>query len=227
MTVVVFDMDGTLVEREYPLAWATASVINNLKLSFKTIEGLKEIHSVWKDKELFDGIDLETQKEIYEKQIIPDIIQIEMTKEFYNQIKLFPNIENLLKILFELDYKLMVCTSRDTESTSELLKYLNIRKYFINVIGTLAGRFINDKPSPIPVHYMMNESGIDKTEQIFTVGDSKKDIQLAKNLNGMGIGVCYEIPENKNMLKKENPIAIIDKVNDILKIKDIIVSNTK
>lgn len=227
MAVVVFDMDGTLVEREYPLAWATASVIKNLKLSFKTIEGLKEIHYVWKEKELFDGIDLETQKQIYTNQIIPNIIQTEMTEEFYNKVNLFPNMDKLIQELFKLNYKLMVCTSRDTESTSALMEYLKIRKYFINVIGTQIGRFIDDKPSPRPVHYMMEQSGIDKSEQIFTVGDGVKDIQLAKNLNGIGIGVSYEIPENKNKLLKENPVTVIDKVDDILKIRDIIVSNTK
>ena len=74
---------------------------------------------------------------------------------------------------------------------------------------------------------MMEQSGIDKSEQIFTVGDGVKDIQLAKNLNGIGIGVSYEIPENKNKLLNENPVTVIDKVDDILKIRDIIVSNTK
>lgn len=227
MAVVVFDMDGTLVEREKPLAWATELAMKDLGLSFKDDSGIQKIHAVWKTEELFNGIDLETQKDIYTNKLIPLLIEIEMTDEFYRQMNLFPNIDKLIQELFKLDYKLMVCTSRDTESTSALMEYLKIRKYFINVIGTQVGRFIDDKPSPAPVHYMMKKSDIDKAEQIFTVGDGAKDIQLAKNLNGIGIGVSYEIPENKNKLLRENPVAVIDKFDDILKIRDIIVSNTK
>ncbi len=227
MAVVVFDMDGTLVEREGPLAWATECAMKKLGLSFKDDSGIQKIHAVWKFEELFNGIDLKTQKDIYTNKLIPLLIEIEMTDEFYRQMNLFPNIDKLIQELFKLDYKLMVCTSRDTESTSALMEYLKIRKYFINVIGTQVGNFIDDKPSPAPVHYMMKESGVDKAEQIFTVGDGAKDIQLAKNLNGIGIGVSYEIPENKNKLIKENPVAVIDKFDDILKIRDIIVSNTK
>ena len=227
MAVIVFDMDGTLVERETPLAWATNRAMKELGLSFKDTSYLYKIHSIWKTEELFNEIDLKTQKDIYVNKLIPKMIEIEMTDEFYKQMKLFPNMDKLIQELFKLNYKLMVCTSRDTESTSQLMEYLKIRKYFINVIGTQIGRFIDDKPSPRPVHYMMEQSGIDKSEQIFTVGDGVKDIQLAKNLNGIGIGVSYEIPENKNKLLKENPIAVIDKFDDILKIRDIIVSNTK
>lgn len=227
MAIIVFDMDGTLIERETPLAWATERAMKELGLSFKDASYLYKIHAIWKTEELFNGIDLEKQKDIYVNKLIPKMIEIEMTGEFYNQMKLFPNINKLIQELFKLDYKLMVCTSRDTESTSQLMEYLKIRKYFINVIGTQVGRFIDDKPSPAPVYYMMKQSGIDKSEQIFTVGDGAKDIQLAKNLNGIGIGVSYELPENKNKLLKENPIAVIDKFDDILKIRDIIVSNTK
>lgn len=227
MAVVVFDMDGTLVEREGPLAWATECAMKDLGLFFRDASGIKKIHAVWKTEELFAGIDLETQKAIYTDKLIPKMIEFEMTGEFYDHMKLFPNMDKLIQELFKLDYKLMVCTSRDTESTSQLMEYLKIRKYFINVIGTQVGKFIDDKPSPRPVHYMMKQSGIDKSEQIFTVGDGAKDIQLAKNLNGVGIGVSYEIPENKNKLLKENPVAVIDKFDDILKIRDIIVANTK
>ena len=155
MAVVVFDMDGTLVEREGPLAWATECAMKDLGLSFMDASYLYKIHAIWKTEELFNGIDLETQKEIYTDKLIPKMIEFEMTSEFYKRMKLFPNMDKLIQELFKLDYKLMVCTSRDTESTSALMEYLKIRKYFINVIGTQVGRFIDDKPSPAPVHYMM------------------------------------------------------------------------
>ena len=35
MAVIVFDMDGTLVERETPLAWATERAMKELGCTFK------------------------------------------------------------------------------------------------------------------------------------------------------------------------------------------------
>ena len=117
MAVVVFDMDGTLVEREGPLAWATERAMKDLGLSFRDASYLYKIHAIWKTEELFKGIDLETQKAIYTDKLIPKMIEFEMTGEFYEHMKLFPNMDKLIQELFKLDYKLMVCTSRDTESS--------------------------------------------------------------------------------------------------------------
>lgn len=172
--VVVFDLDGTLVDSVELHAKAFKFAIKSL--------GYKNIEKLYKEFKKLVGIQLE---EII-KILIPNISSKEIKKIRFLKDKYFiKNIgkikekKKVIKILKELkqkNIKVALFTSSPKKITRIILKKFKLEKYFDYLVCKEDVK--NSKPNKEGLIKIMNKF---KTKNLVFIGDSKYDKLAAKN----------------------------------------------
>jgi len=172
MNIIIFDMDGTLIDSGYVIA----NTVNYVRecLGFKPMPRDYILENVndpdINSAEFFYGIKEFTK---YHEKLF---------KEYYNQncltnLVLYDGIKDLLDNL-KNEFKLAVATNANSVYANKMLSHLEINHYFSSVFG------YNDvekpKPNPDMINKILDIHNI-KKENAQLVGDSKKDIMAATN----------------------------------------------
>ncbi len=177
MKSVVFDLDGTLVESAPDIHDATNRMLSDLgiaPLSLETIIG-------------FIGNGVPTLVERVMKEVgieCSETKHIELVAAFSAHYAVNPATLSYLNkgamaaldVLHKAGYKLAICTNKPYGITLQVLRCLDIEKYFEAIIGgdSLAVK----KPNPAPLHKAMEQLG---EPACIYVGDSEVDAQTAIN----------------------------------------------
>jgi len=170
--LVIFDMDGTLVN-------SSLTIINAINFVRSNI-GLAPLG----DEEILQNINNPNVKSAsfyYEADhFTPE--HEEWFAEYYSknhekEIRLYKGINTLLTTLKQKGYKLAVATNAYKISTMESLKYLNIHNQFDVVI--CADEVSEAKPNPEMLYYILDRLKLSKDEAIF-VGDGERDMVSAE-----------------------------------------------
>ena len=170
--LVIFDLDGTLIDSQYDLALA----VNHIRAAY----GLPGISVDTVRAYIGNGI-----KSLVEKMITVEAGRgIENTisefRAFYGEhlldnTRLYPGVLEVLESLSAV--KKAVLTNKPEAFTKEIIKGLRIDKYFESVSGGDSGR--KKKPDPEPILEILTRFGISKNGCIM-VGDGKNDILAAR-----------------------------------------------
>jgi len=171
--LVIFDMDGTLVDSSLTIINAINFVRSNIGLNpLDNNQILKNINNPnVKSAEYYYEADHFT---LDHEEWFADYYSRNHEKE----IRVYDGIENLL-ITLKLDgYRLAVATNAYRISTLESLKYLNIYHKFDIVI--CADDVTHSKPHPEMLNTILNRLKISKEEAIF-VGDGERDLVASKS----------------------------------------------
>ena len=173
--LIIFDMDGTLVDSSLTIVNAINYVRSKLSLSpLKKELVLTKVN----DPELNPAIFF-YETETFTPQ------QEEWFSEYYTnnhekELQLYNGIEQLLKELKERGYLLAVATNAYRGSTLESLSHLNIVDYFTSIACyDDVGR---GKPAPDMLEKNLEDTNIKANEAIF-IGDSERDLMAANTLN--------------------------------------------
>ncbi len=173
--LVIFDMDGTLVDSSLTIVNAINYVRSKLSLAPLTKEViLNKVNDPELNPALF----------FYETdEFTPQ--QEEWFSEYYTnnherELQLYNGIEELLKELKAKGYLLAIATNSYRSSTLESLGHLNVIDYF----STIAcyddvGR---GKPAPDMLEKNLKDTNLEAKDAIF-VGDSERDLMAANSLN--------------------------------------------
>ena len=170
MKLVIFDMDGTLIDSSNVIANTINYVRTNIKLpklNKDTI--LTQVNNPHiNPAEFFYGTKKFTQK------------QIELFSEYYDKhciddIKIYDGINNLLENLSK-KYILSIATNAFSNFAKKMLIHLKISKYFSYIVGR--DMVNNPKPDPDIILKIINHFNIEK-KYIVLVGDSLKDYYAA------------------------------------------------
>nr|MCX3323979.1 phosphoglycolate phosphatase [Bacillus paranthracis] len=97
---------------------------------------------------------------------------------------LFPHVADTLGALQAKGLPLGLVTNKPTPFVAPLLEALDIAKYFSVVIG--GDDVQNKKPHPDPLLLVAERMGIAPQQMLF-VGDSRNDIQAAKEVGGQAV----------------------------------------
>lgn len=211
--LIIFDMDGTLVDSEVISKRAFEITLKGLGLEYDdeflegflggTIKSAKErLNDRYGDKELTETI-------MYSKGLVlKKILQEE-------GVELKPGVLNLLEFLKERNYKMAVGTSSNRESAIERLTSVGIIDYFDYIV---AGDDVeNGKPSP-DIFLKIAEHFNVKPENCMVFEDSRLGIRAAKNAGMMPMLVPDTLNPTNDMLL--NAFKILKRIDSAMKILD-------
>ena len=185
MKVVIFDMDGTVIDSGEAIYKTVNEVRGELSLAPLDKEFIiKAINEPGRNLALeFYGIDTPSKslKEGFEEKF----------KKFYDECATtYEGVRELLQKCKEAKFKIVLASNAPHDTLEKILKKNEIYELFDEVIG--ASKEIAQKPDPAMLHLAVSKTGADKA--IF-IGDSLKDELAAKNANMPYVQVCWGFGE--------------------------------
>ncbi len=183
--LIIFDLDGTLIDSSEDIAWATNRTLNAFGHDLMDMEEIKE-NIGWGVKSLLEKLmPEETPERIMEAR--------DKFLDFYGghlvvKTYVYPGVEDTLTHFKSRDKKMAVVTNKPAGLAEKILKELGLSGYFMSVVG--GDSFSNRKPHPEPVEKVLGFSGM-KPEKAVIVGDSPIDCETGKRAGTSTIGVTY------------------------------------
>ena len=190
--VLLFDLDGTLVNSAPDLALAVNATLRDLH---RDEFDQQKIH-------LWVGNGAKTLIEralsgsaVIDKHLDTDLAKQALTMFLAHYQKnlciascLYQGVENTLLTLKKAGYRFAIITNKPVEFVRPIITALNIGDLFELILGgdSLSER----KPSPLPLIYACEQLGV-LPNQCLMIGDSKNDILAAKAADIQSIGLTY------------------------------------
>jgi phosphoglycolate phosphatase len=214
--VILFDLDGTLINSGPDLALAVNHMLQTINRETFT----EEVIDGWvgNGAQMLVQRALSGQREIdvnLDADLCSDALDIFLT--FYAQnlcvsTVAYSNVPATLTRLKEAGYRLAIVTNKPFAFVEPILKSLTLSGLFELILG--GDSLDKKKPSPLPLLHVCEQLNVGVDECVM-VGDSKNDI-LAANAAGMqSIGVTYGYNYGED-ISSYNPDVVFDDFADIL-----------
>ena len=190
--VIIFDLDGTLIDSSPDLALAINHMLK--KLNRETFS-LEEIHH-W----VGNGAETLVRRALSGSATISDEIDedefkkaLDIFLKFYAKnlavaTVTYPHVPSTLSKLKAHGYQLAIVTNKPFDFVAPILKKLKLEEYFELYLG--GDSLKEKKPNPAPLLYVCNKLNVSVEESVM-VGDSKNDILAAQACQMQSIGVTY------------------------------------
>ena len=181
--VVIFDLDGTLIDTNDLIIDAFYHVINELLGRSPTEEELNYVY----------GKTLDEQMEFFSVEESHKLVGA--YKSFYRahmdeRTHLFEGIKDLLDELAKIDIKMATVTNKGSRGVRHAFDKFGIGKYFDATIS--ADDVSNGKPDPEGIFAVLDKLGVEAGEALF-VGDSLNDISAAKKAGVLSVLVGWTL----------------------------------
>lgn len=208
--LIIFDLDGTLVDSRMDIANAVNFTLKNLNLKQKSIRELSSY--------IGRGVEDLLRKSLGEKKDILLKKALLVFEEYHRKhstdnTTLYPNVKEVLEH-FKTQKKVII-TNRKYESTLLVLKALGIYKYFEDIVG--GDNTGCAKPSSCPLDKIIHSLDMHKGKTII-VGDMDIDILAGRRAGIITCAVTYGIGKKEDIIKAK-PDFIID---DIIELTNIV-----
>ena len=208
--LVIFDLDGTLLNTIADLAHSTNYALN--KLGYPTHEIEKYNFMVG------NGIDKLFERALPEEEKSKENV-LRVRKEFvpYYDIhnaddsRPYPGIPELLSFLQYAGVQIAVASNKYLAATQKLVDHYFPEIHFTAVLGQREG--VKVKPDPIIVSDILEIAKVAKEEALY-VGDSGVDMQTAANAGVTACGVTWGF-RPRTELEEFNPSYIADTAGEI------------
>ncbi len=206
INTVLFDLDGTLID--------TNELINE---SFK--HTFKKFGYTFTNKEIrdFNGPPLRDTFTKLNSNLAEEMIQTYREHNFKNHeayIKAFPNVEQTIKALLEMDIKIGVVSAKMRPGVDLGLEISGLAQYFDTIISIDDVK--NPKPHPESVFLAMKELNA-KPAATIMVGDNYHDIESGRDAGAQTAAVAWST-KGKGFLQQYNPTYMLEDMSDLIKI---------
>lgn len=215
--LLIFDLDGTLINSALDLALSVNYMLKQLKrdtFDEVTIHGWVGNGAEVLVKRALSGerIVSEDLDETYVQNAL-SIFLGHYEKNLCTATVPYENVLETLKILKEKSFILAIVTNKPFAFVPPLLKGLGLDNLFEFVLG--GDSLEKKKPDPLPLKHVCEKFNV-SVENALMIGDSKNDI-LAANACGMdSIGVTYGYNYGED-IGLHNPTIVIDDFKELLK----------
>jgi len=203
---IIFDVDGTLIDTKDALSKSYHEFIEEEKLDKPRSEVINKFFGL-RTKACFDILGIQGDH----------IAKTRKWEEIYRKheydVKLYDDIERVLRRLREEDIDLGIVTSRNHEELFGDPYFKPIARLFDNVV--VCDDTLLHKPNPDPILKFLERSGHLKSECIY-IGDTIYDFECAQKANVEFALACWgtTISDDVNIKK-------LMKVEDILSLVNI------
>ncbi|MGK0256375.1 MAG: phosphoglycolate phosphatase [Arcobacteraceae bacterium] len=184
--VVIFDLDGTLIDSIQDIGLCTNLVLERLGQKTHPLDAYQNFVGDGALMLLQNALPLNIDKITLNKALL-------LFKEVYGDsihknTKPYDGIYEMLNILNSSDLKLAILSNKPHEFTVKFIDYFFKDISFHEVHGQKDG--VPKKPNPMGIYNISNALNISTNEIIF-VGDTPTDIKTAKNAKITSIGVSW------------------------------------
>ncbi|WP_176083284.1 phosphoglycolate phosphatase [Martelella sp. HB161492] len=209
-TLVIFDLDGTLVDTAPDLIESLNHAIEVADLPPFSLEQVNIL--VGRGVRVM----IERAFAFHQKQLDPEMFELCFNRftEHYianmpGQSRPYPGLEAALDRLDAAGFDLAVCTNKRDGLTDRLLSGLALKNRFSTIIG---GDFPNRKPDPRHVLATIEKAGAAKANSVM-IGDSANDIGAAKAAGVATIAVSFGYTDKP--VSEYGPDRIIDHYDEL------------
>jgi len=217
--VIIFDLDGTLIDSSPDLALAINYMLKSIN---KERFSLDEIHHwVGNGAETLVKRALSGSSEI-SANINEDEFKeaLDIFLEFYAKnlavaTVTYPNVLSTLSKLKGHGYKLVIVTNKPFDFVEPILEKLQLKEYFEFYLG--GDSLKEKKPHPAPLLYVYDKLKVSVDECVM-IGDSKNDILASKACGMQSIGVTYGYNYGEHIKSYEPDVYFSDfsKIGEVL-----------
>lgn len=209
--LVIFDLDGTLLNTIADLAQSTNYALTKLGYPTHALNNYPQM--------VGNGINKLLERALPEHERSEANV-LRMRHEFvphydcHNADKSapYPGITNLLETLQARGIRLAVASNKYQSATEKLVAHYFPHIRFCAVFGQREG--IEVKPDPTIVHDILEIAQVTK-EDVLYVGDSGVDMQTALNAEVEACGVTWGF-RPRTELASFNPAFLVDKAEELL-----------
>lgn len=209
MDLLIFDLDGTLIDSRLDLANAVNATRAHMGMEALANE---RVYSY-----VGNGAPLLIRRSLGEQATEAELQEaLEYFLEYYRDhdldyTVLYPGVKEALERLRGAGKKMAVLTNKPVRMSRHIVEGLGVGPCFFQVYGGNSFEF--KKPNPIGIYTLMREAGTDRAGTLM-VGDSYVDVQTARNAQVKCCGVTYGFqPES---LADPAPDLVVDRMEQIV-----------
>jgi phosphoglycolate phosphatase len=202
--LIIFDLDGTLIDSKKDIADAVNSTLGAMGLEKMEYEAL--YHYVG------NGVRPVIEKSMIDsnqEERLPEAIrhfQVTYIETLLDTTVMFDGVEEVLDHFAGKGKKMAVASNKPYRYVEKILKGLDMSRYFLSVLG--GDSLHTSKPEPEMLLEVMKEAGVGRDRSVI-VGDSRVDIKAGINTGIRTVGVAYGFRE-RGELVDANPDALIE-----------------
>jgi phosphoglycolate phosphatase len=206
LKLIIFDLDGTLVDSKKDIAQATNHTLKTLGRSPLKEEVIYQF--------VGEGVRRLLQQCLGDgnQQLIEEAWQIfgsYYSLHLLDNTVLFPQVKETLESLWFLDK--IIISNKPDRFCFPILEGLSIISYFKMVLG--GDSLSHRKPDPSSIHSIMEAFGLNN-KQLMMVGDSGIDLEYGKRAGIFTCGVTYGF-RSKDELIEKRPDFLIDRFEEL------------
>jgi phosphoglycolate phosphatase len=208
MDLLIFDLDGTLIDSRLDLAYS----VNAMRAHI----GMRPLDNERVYSYVGNGAPALVRRALGERTAEPEAQEaLEFFLEHYREhaldnTTLYPGVREAVAGLHAAGKRLAVLTNKPVKISRAIIEGLGVGDCFFRVYGGNSFEF--KKPNPVGVDALVRETGVERARTLM-IGDSSVDIQTARNAGVRSCGVTYGFqPES---LADPKPDLLVDNMKDL------------
>ncbi len=208
MNLLIFDLDGTLIDSKLDLVHSVNATL--------VMMGLAPISEQLVASYVGNGAPVLIRRILGPSAGEQDVQHaLEYFLKYYREhmldnTHLYPGVKEALDRLLEAGEKMAVLTNKPVRFSRSLVEGLGLAQHFFQLYG--GNSFEQKKPHPIGIERLLEETGFARDRTIM-VGDSGVDIRTARNANVKACGVTYGFqPEG---FRDDPPDLLVDNMGQL------------
>ena len=209
---IIFDLDGTLIDSLEDIAVCMNQVFEELDLPIHKIEDYKNFVGGGVDILVENALEPSASEELKAKA--RDRFKEIYDSKLYGNTKAYDGIYELLEELEKQNFKMGILSNKPHKFTLEYAKSLFENNKFLEIHGQKA--HIEKKPNPTAAIDIAKSFNME-CNKIYFVGDTKIDMQTAKNAGMIAIGVLWGFRDEEELVSNGADF-IVSHPRDILNI---------
>ena len=208
MDLLIFDLDGTLIDSRLDLANAVNATRAHMGMEALANE---RVYSY-----VGNGAPVLIRRALGDQATEAELQEaLEFFLEYYRDhdldfTTLYPGVKESLDRFRVAGKKMAVLTNKPVRMSRHIVEGLGVGSCFFQVYGGNSFEF--KKPNPVGIEALMREAGVERARTMM-VGDSYVDVQTARNAQVQCCGVTYGFqPESLN---DPAPDLLVDRLEQL------------